>query len=149
MPRFHRFWRDRWGRTGWLAEELVRTDGWLATAREYGHVQFAERLEIYRQFVREIRSDLMRGGWVPDLALCPMCRRLIDFEIVSRGAVCPYCLLAVAERTSHHDRARAAATAARSEPIGGASVEVRSPGEAAHPRVAFEPGGLVRVPRQD
>jgi hypothetical protein len=102
---FHRFWKERWGRTGWLAEELVRTDEWLARAHEHGQLLFAGRLEIYRQFIREIRSDLMRGGWVPDLAMCPKCRRLIDYEIVSRGGVCPYCQLPIAERKRRRERA--------------------------------------------
>jgi len=131
----HRFWKDRWGRTRWLAEELVRTDEWLARAREYGHNLLADRLEIYRQFIREVRSDLMRGGWVPDLALCSTCRRLIDFEIVNLGGVCPYCQLPIAER-SERDRARAAAPLVRTEQARGIGREVRAIGEAADTRVA-------------
>jgi uncharacterized CHY-type Zn-finger protein len=88
-----------------LAEELVRTDEWLARCYEHGHLLFAERLEIYRQSIREIRSDLMRGGWVPDMALCPTCRRLIDYDIVSQGGVCPYCQLPIAERMRTRERA--------------------------------------------
>lgn len=73
-----------WLSASWLAQELVRTDDFIALAKERGQGTVVFILGEYRDVICETRSAVLRSRAVPSWWRCHDCGRLI-------AEACPYC----------------------------------------------------------
>ena len=92
-----------WLSTDWLAHEMVTAER-QAQESEWEDPDLSYMLWQYRDVIATTRSSLMRGLWVPDLERCWVCKRLIDHDLLRRGARCPYCRVNLIEEAPGYER---------------------------------------------